>query len=596
MKRIRLTVVAVLLLLILQVVPCAAADVQYYYDGAWHDYEGNVFNLKVNGEVLNPEMPPVVFSDFSVVPARAVFQDGLGAKVDWNGDTQEVTVTMDKTELVLTIDKTEAFINDRKVTMPIPAKLINGHTMIPARFVGENLGMNVDFDNTTDTVLIDHVATKVVTVKSVSYKEVSDTKSEIVITTDCDDPEYDIFLLTEPTRLVIDVCDGQYKKIPSVIDVGTGNLTKIRFGQQEKSARVVVDLTENLGYRAKQRNGIITVTITVDPTLEPDMEDEIKDSEKDPVKDEPKDESQNNIRDEAKDEEDSIFSQITYGYEGSRDYIKFGELSIGELERDGNLVTIPVSGDLPKEEAETAVTGFFCRKMFYTPGDEEGVGFITLALKTEACEVYEEKGEVRLKSVHKALPRSVMLDAGHGGQDSGAVGYFEDGTIKALEKDFNLDVALRAQELLEAEGVDVHMIRTEDVYVDYLRVGGIANDAETTLFVSIHTNSAIVDTAHGIETYGYLNAGSVSNDMTSKRFSEIILEELIDQTGAHERGVKDGKTLAVINSTQMPATLVEIGFISNEEECELLMTEEYRQKLAQAICDGVLRAFEEMEI
>ncbi|MBQ9914906.1 MAG: N-acetylmuramoyl-L-alanine amidase, partial [Clostridia bacterium] len=204
--------------------------------------------------------------------------------------------------------------------------------------------------------------------------------------------------------------------------------------------------------------------------------------------------------------------------------------------------------------------------------------------------------EVRLISTHKALKRSVMLDAGHGGVDGGAVSYHEDGSIKAKEKDFNLDVALRAQKLLEAEGVDVHMIRTEDVYVDFLRVGGIANDAGTSLFVSVHTNSATVPTAHGIETYGYLDAGTVSNGMTSKRLSEILLEELIEETGAHERGVKDGKTLAVINSTKMPATLIEIGFISNEEECEKMMTEEYRQKLAQAICDGILAAFDEMDI
>jgi len=74
------------------------------------------------------------------------------------------------------------------------------------------------------------------------------------------------------------------------------------------------------------------------------------------------------------------------------------------------------------------------------------------------------------------------------------------------------------------------------------------------------------------------------------------LEELIEGTGAHSRGVKDGRSLAVINSTKMPASLIEIGFISNPEECEKMMTESYRQTLAEAVCDAVLRAFEEMDI
>ena len=112
----------------------------------------------------------------------------------------------------------------------------------------------------------------------------------------------------------------------------------------------------------------------------------------------------------------------------------------------------------------------------------------------------------------------------------------------------------------------------------------------------MHTNSATVEQAHGIETYGFLEGGSVSNGMTSSRLSQILLEELLKQTGAYKRGVKDGSKLAVVRTTKMPATLIEIGFISNAEECGNMMAESYRQKLAQAVCDGVLRAFDEMEI
>ncbi len=542
-----------------------AEKVQFFYDGAYHDYEGNLFKLKVNGQLLTPAIPPIVFSDYSVVPARAVFQDGLGAKVAWDGTQQKVTVTMGETKLEMFINKTKATLNGKTVTMPIAPKIINDYTMIPARFVGEELGMNVEFDSTTDTISITDEKRKGITVSKVIYEQESENDVLLTIMTDTQDPEYDAFLLKEPTRLVVDIVDGVYTKIPEVIPFESGNLQKIRFGQQPTTARVAFDLTEDLGYEVWSRGKNVYISISVDPTLNPPVTD--------------------------------VFEEVTYGYEGGRDYIKF-KLEMGTPVQKGSKLVIPISGEnLPEEPAEKKVTGYFGQKMLYTPGTDATSGTITVELKNTNMEMYVQGSEVRMKSVHKALPRSVTLDAGHGGVDGGAVAYEEDGvTILAKEKDFNLDIAIRAQKLLEADGIEVHMIRDEDVYVDYLRVGSIANDAGTSLFVSVHTNSATIDTANGIETYGYLEAGSVSNGMTSERLSEIMLESLIDETGAYNRGVKDGKTLAVINSTKMPATLIEIGFISNPEECAKMMTETYRQKLAQAIYNGVLAAFEEMEI
>ncbi len=598
MKRIKWIPAFFIVFLLLLSVTCGAASARrFFYDGAFHEYTGNIYKLKVNDVYLTPPVPPIIFSGYSVVPARAVFQDGLGAEVSWDGLNQKVTIKMDKMKLILTINDTTAFLNGKEVTMPIAPKIINDYTVIPARFVGENLNMDVSFDEKTGTISLKNkpVETKpvetqpedIVLVTDVSYTKKSSKEGVITVTTDSDNPEFNAFILSEPTRLVVDVLDGQYKKTPSVIDVGQGNLDQIRFGQQESGARIVVDLTKNLGYTVKTSLNKVIISVKIDPNAESGSEDETpvtKPATK-PEDTEPDDEDE--------EETPGIFDYVIYGYEGGRDYIRFGT-SVGKAVKSGKTITVPVYGDFPDEECEKKVVGFFGTKMTYSPGKDGGT--LTITLKNDEVEMYTQGKEIRLNSVHKALPRSVMLDAGHGGQDAGAVAENEDGTIKAMEKDFNLDIALRTRDLLEAQGVDVHMIRTEDVYVDFLRVGGIANDAGTTLFVSIHTNSALSSQAHGIETFGYLEAGSVSNGMTSERLSEIMLEEMIDKTGAYERGVKDGKSLAVINSTKMPATLVEIGFISNEEECDKMMTEEYRQRLAQAICDGVLRAFEEMEI
>ncbi len=552
--------------------------VSYFYDGEYHEYVGNIFKLEVDGKLLNPVMPPIVFEDYSVVPARAVFEEGLGATVTWDGDKQKVTVKLGNDILIMTINSRMAGLNTRWVTMPIAPKIIDGYTMVPARFVAEQLGMNVKFDSQTDTIKIDRKkptptpkptptvkpsttpAVSGAVVTGVSTKQ-EEEKLSIVLQTDQTKPDYSSFVLESPTRIVVDVV-GSFKKLPSEIKVDKGNLIAVRFGQNE-GARVVVDVSENLGYSVKTDGKKLVIEVVVDPEAQAAIED--------------------------------VFKKITYGYEGGRDYIKFNDLERGTARKQNGKIIVPVYGKLPQESDEEKVTGHFSSKMTYTPVSEEE-GTITIMLKSGDVDMYETGTEIRLKSVHKALPRSVMLDAGHGGPDAGAVAYNEDGSIKAKEKDFNLDVTLRAEKLLKAAGVEVHLLRSEDVYVDFQRVGSIANDAGVSLFVSIHTNSFTSDQAHGIETFGYLDAGTVSNGMTSERLSELLLEELIDKTDAYSRGVKDGRSLAVINSTKMPASLIEIGFITNEEECNKMMQESYRQKLAQAVCDAVLRAFDEMDI
>ena len=101
----RLTIFFMTALLLLGMTVSTAA-VEFFYDGAYHEYKGNIFKLEVNGKLLNPPMPPIVFNDYSVVPARAVFQDGLGATVEWDADSRQVTVKMGTKRLLMTIDKT----------------------------------------------------------------------------------------------------------------------------------------------------------------------------------------------------------------------------------------------------------------------------------------------------------------------------------------------------------------------------------------------------------------------------------------------------------------------------------------------------------
>lgn len=180
----------------------------------------------------------------------------------------------------------------------------------------------------------------------------------------------------------------------------------------------------------------------------------------------------------------------------------------------------------------------------------------------------------------------VVIDAGHGGKDPGAKGSLEEKDY--YEKDINLNVAKLVRERLEEEGVSVIMTRTGDTYPTLYERSELANESDAAMFVSIHVNSASnAPKANGIEVY---YAKSNNNDYygtTSKALASSVLNAMLDETEALSRGVKV-ESHAVTRTSLMPAILVELGFISNEEEIKKLIDEEYQAKLADGIVKGIL--------
>ena len=187
----------------------------------------------------------------------------------------------------------------------------------------------------------------------------------------------------------------------------------------------------------------------------------------------------------------------------------------------------------------------------------------------------------------------VVIDPGHGGSDVGAVGR-GDGT-ETYEKDINLAIALKANAYLQAAGGNTYMTRKTDVAVDLFERPEIANGMDTALFLSVHNNSFINSSAHGTTVLYYPDGEPDSETpMTSQRFANLLQEELIAALGRYDRGITDGAEMVVIRETTAPAVITEIAFISNPEELELLKSEEFQDKAAQALCRAVIRALNEM--
>ncbi len=169
----------------------------------------------------------------------------------------------------------------------------------------------------------------------------------------------------------------------------------------------------------------------------------------------------------------------------------------------------------------------------------------------------------------------VILDAGHGGPEPGAV--YEGRN----EKDDTLRLALAVGEILERNGVDVAFTRTEDVYDTPFEKAQIANREGGDFLISIHRNSSPEANQYsGVETLVYDKSGK------KVELAENI-NEALSQVGFRNLGVKERPGLVVLRRSQMPAVLVEAGFLNTDADNELF--DEQFDAVARAIADGVLK-------
>lgn len=174
---------------------------------------------------------------------------------------------------------------------------------------------------------------------------------------------------------------------------------------------------------------------------------------------------------------------------------------------------------------------------------------------------------------------SIMLDAGHGGQDPGAV------YKGRQEKDDNLKLTLAVGEILKNNGIDVSYTRTTDVYQTPFEKAQLANKAGVDYFISFHRNSSPTDNQYnGVEVLVYDKSG------IKYQMAENIVGAL-GELGFREIGVRERPGLVVLRRTRMPALLIETGFINSDQDNQ--MFDEMFEKIAQSIADAILGTLDE---
>lgn len=179
----------------------------------------------------------------------------------------------------------------------------------------------------------------------------------------------------------------------------------------------------------------------------------------------------------------------------------------------------------------------------------------------------------------------VVLDPGHGGKDPGAV------AGKILEKDLNLKVSKILKDLLTNAGITVYMTRSDDRFVDLYERAAFANRLKANLFVSVHHNASPDTKAQGVMTLYY--PSTKERSMTGKKFAQIVQKNLVEVLKTRDWGIISRPNLVVTRETSMPAVIAELGFMSNSQELNKLVTQEFQKKAAESLYKSIIEALQQ---
>ena len=191
----------------------------------------------------------------------------------------------------------------------------------------------------------------------------------------------------------------------------------------------------------------------------------------------------------------------------------------------------------------------------------------------------------------------IVVDAGHGGRDAGKVGVND-----ALEKDINLSLALKLKAALEKEEIEVVLTRDSDIGLysedstnkkaeDMQNRCKIITDANPVFTVSLHQNSYTSPEVRGAQVFYY------GQSKEGKDLADIIQSSLIANVAPENtRTAKANESYYLLKKTPTPTVIVECGFLSNPEEADLLLTEDYQDKLIEAIRLGIMEYLEKKEL
>ena len=569
-KRI-LSIAAFIAIMIFTIVNVNAA--QIYYNDEYHDYDAGIIKLNVGGKELTAlPMYPVIIDDYTMVPVREVFE-AMGSQIIWHDDTCRVEIKNGDTSVFVKIGDRNTYINGEIVPIdskqPLPMLIGQGpeglKSMVPVRFVAEKLGFLVDWDDKTRTVYIDKKndsSSEIIGgVKDEVEEVIPEEKGLFGSVTAKSDEKYDYIYVgakygvspkisrySNPDRIVFDFPDSKFTTLGGTLQVGGKCVESVRYSNHETHARLVLDIIK-------------------------DSQPMIMSSEKGIL-----------IR-----VENSPNTQIIYDAFSDRVYFDKSYVGKGKPVDNGYSVTF-TSIKMVNQKIEI---------------HDKNIYEIIISNSPSGCNVKvdgskkltytAEKGFYKSDSVINDVKpdvnvsgkKLVVIDAGHGGEDPGAVGYNSSGNAVAYESHINLAISLLVGEKLEKDGINVVYTRDKDKYITLQERSELANEIECDMFVSIHCNSIENAQINGTQVYYHPDSeiGTV--------LAENIYNNMVEMTSLSPKETQNGSHLYVIRTTTSPAVLVETAFISNESDRNYLLSKSGQETMAEAIYRGIIQTMNE---
>lgn len=219
--------------------------------------------------------------------------------------------------------------------------------------------------------------------------------------------------------------------------------------------------------------------------------------------------------------------------------------------------------------------------------EEHNEGNVEADMKEEQSKGQQEEDEKAEETAAEPSGSVIVVDAGHGGSDPGKIGIND-----AQEKDINLEIAEKLQKMLQEQGIKVIMTREDgkglaDSKVEDLKARvEVINKNNPALAVCIHQNSYSDERIHGAQVFYYTHSAE------GEKAALIMQEALLEIDPDNSRQAKANTSYYMLKTTKPPVLIVECGFLSNREEAEKLVTDEYQEQVAKAVTTGVLNYLE----
>ncbi len=444
--------------------------------------------MQLDGKVLTGDTPPVLQDGRVLLPARIIFES-LDGEVLWDEATKTTTITANGNNIQLVINNKTATVNGKQVALDVPSRIINDRTMVPLRFVAENSGCQVDWDNTK----------KLVSIASPANGTEQPTTPE--------QPE------------------------PAVTEIAT-----VKFRTEPGTNELLVEAKNTIQQYNVVESGSRQFVLEVLHAKLP-----------------------------------IIPKEVTINHP------LFASLTMQQQTADTVRITVQLH-----KESNASVTLSDDKKSLTAHFDSVGT------------EAFQPQGVSGLPDLNPlAAHKLIVIDAGHGGSDPGSVGKNSSATLE--ERTINLKVAQRTNQLLQQAGVRTYMIRTGDETLAAKYRPVVANVIGADMFVSIHNNSFDQSSAKGTETLWYDGKKNTqaTYGITSKRLAEIAQKQLKERLGLTDRGIKERPGLVVLNSTKMPAFLMEGAFLSNPDDLAYMLTDDFVEQFAMAAAYTVVQGLNE---